>query len=869
MPYSRKILSSVKFILISLLAFFVSTAILVQPSNAQDETLLENGLRVIIKEDHRNPIVVFSVFIDVGAASEQGYLGSGISHLVEHMLFKGTKNYPIGAIEDILHTYGGKISGFTSHDYTGFRITILKEHRDIALDVLKEMLSAPTFDAKELKKEMQVIEREMDMGRDDPARRMSRLTFSSAYTIHPYRIPVIGYKENFKRLQRDDLVRFFKSNYTPEKIVMAVVGDIDKEEMFGDIEDLFGDMRRGDNVFPVMTKEPTQIVEAFAKEKMEIEGVYLNIAFHSTALLDKGLYAMDLLSFILGQGESSILNKKIRMEKKLALSVSSYNYTPRHPGLFVISGVLKEEGDTEKAIDEIIKELDNIKEKGVTGEDLVKAKNNFIAGYIYGKETIEAQANDLAIAELLSGNPRFFELYIEHIKSVTQDEIREAARKYLNRENMTVAVLSKSGNALNISSVPAAQKNEREIKKIVLKNNLTVLVSENPSLPILSISLLFKGGVRVEQDAQNGISNITSRMLMNGVDSMTREEIAQFYESKGMSVSTYSANNSLGISVSCLKEYIEDALKLLSHLCMDSIFPEEELERERNEIISIIEMQDNRIFNHGHRLLKESLFKVHPYRFQTIGTREAIDKIKRDDIAGFHRDMVSAENMVLGISGDCSIEEANTLAERYFSRVPSERPGIPVPEKESPINKIRDLAVNTDKEQSLLIIGFHGVDVYSEDRFDVEVMVDMLSSESGILFKSIREKAGLSYAQGAFHVLGLDPGYIAIYALTSRENIDKVRDVIFKQMRSFRKNRPSSEELQRSKNHLKAMQQVAMQTNSHFIFTASIDELYGLGYNNYKDYNKNIGSVTSEDVKKAANKYLTLDQCAILVLEGK
>lgn len=857
----------IKLPLIYVLAFFIFGAFLPCPLNAQDTKELENGLRVILKEDHRSPIVVFSAFIDVGSASEGEYLGSGASHLLEHMLFKGTKKYPAGDIEYILHKYGGDIAAYTSYDYTGFRITILKEHADIALDVLKEILTAPLLDAKELKKEKQVIEREMDLGRDDPAKRISRLTFSNAYIRHPYRIPIIGYKENFKRLERADLVKFFSSNYTPERTIIAVVGDIDKAALSDKMEDLFKGIERGGNACPVLPEEPGQLAEKYVEDAQDIDGAYLNIAFHSTGLLDRDLYALDLLSFILGQGESSILNEKIRMEKGLVLSVGAYNYTPRYPGLFIISSVLKEE-NVKDALDEIMKELDIVKQNGVSEKELDKAKNNFLSGYIYQKETIESQANDLALGELLTGNPRFFQSYIEHIRLVTLEEIQQAAIRYLTRENMTVAVLSRSGNTLGPSQGSILTSEGREIKKITLENGLPVLVSESPHLPILSMSLMFKGGLKRETEETNGISNITSLAFMDGLDSMTRQEIAWFYESKGMSIEPYSANNSLGITINCLKEHTEDAFRLLADLCMNSICPEKELEREKKEIVSVIQMQDNQVFNHGHRLLKKLLYRKHPYGFQAIGTEESVNKIQRADVLGFHRDILYADNMALGIAGDCDAEDIEALAKKYFSNISPAGPGPAPAVKELPVERVREVTVDTDKEQSLVLFGFPAIDIYSKDRYAVEIMVDMLSSQSGILFENIREESGLSYAQGAFQVLGTDPGYIAVYVLTSRQNIDKVKDIISREIRSFVKSGASDEELEKTKNHLKAMQEISMQTNASFIFFASLDELYGLGCDNYKGYNKNIDSVTAQDVKRAVKTYLTLDKCAIVILQG-
>lgn len=859
----------VKFTFTHVLAFFIFGSFLTVELKAQEVKTLDNGLKVIVEEDHRNPIVVFSAFIDVGSAYEGEYLGSGISHLIEHILFKGTQKYPPGSIEEILHKYGGEIDGFTSYDYTGFRITILKEHMDVALDILKEMLSAPSFDAEEIDKEKKVIEREMDLGKDNPGRKISRLTFSNAYIRHPYRIPIIGYKENFRRLERKDLVVFFKTNYVPENIIIAVAGDLSTDSMFEDINNAFGGLPRGSAVSSATVTEPLQMGSRFIEEKMDsIEGAYLNIAFHSSELLNKDLYALDLLSFILGQGESSILNEELRIKNELVLSISAYNYTPKHPGLFVISSLLKEEKTT-AAIEEILKHIDRVKENGVTSKDLSKAKNNFIAGYTYSKETIESKANDLAIGQLLAGNPIFFELYTEQIKSVTLDEIKQVANKYLSRDNMTVAAISKTGKTLDpVSCISGDKKQERAVEKITLGNGLNVLMSENRSLPILSISLLFKGGVRSEEEKNNGISQLTSLMLLDGSKEMTREEIARFYESKGMIVDTYSGNNSLGITINCLSEHAEDALKLLSDLCLNPAFPENELQREKREIASAIDMQDNKIFNHGHRLLKGLLFRKHPYRFQAIGTTESINNLERKDVVAFYANILSPENMTLGISGDYDIDKMKILAEKYFSGLDPKKITLLAPTKEPTIEKRREKNVEVKKEQSLLILGFHGIDIYDKDRYAVEIMMDMFSSESGILFEKIRGEGGLSYAQGAFQVLGIDPGYVAIYVFTSKENTDKVKDMISKEINSFIKKGVPEKELSKSKNHLKAMRQISMQTNLNFIFTITMDELYGLGYNNYKDYYKNIDAVTKEDIKRVAKDLLSLKNCALLVLEG-
>jgi len=857
-----------KIILISLLAFFVLGAFLYAPLNAQDSVTLDNGLRAIVKEDHRNPIVVISIFIDSGSASEGEYSGTGISHLIEHMLFKGTRKYPAGSIESILNKYGGSIEGYTSYDYTGYSVTILKDHLDIAIDILKEMITEPAFDKSEIKKEMSVIEREMDMNKDNPARRISRMMFETAFLKHPYRIPPIGYKENFKKLSRLDLIKFFKAEYAPEKITIAVVGDVDRQDVLDKISMSFGKLPRGNNTVITRPEEPPQAIERLLEERADIDGAYMNISFHSTDLLNNDLYAMDLLSFILGQGESSILNESLRMKDQLVLSISAYNYTPKDPGLFVVSSILKEE-NVNKAMDGILSQIKNLKQNSVNEYDLQKAKNNFIADYVYQKETIESQANDMAQSQILTGSPDFSRQYIENIKAVKAEDIKHAASTYLNAQNMTVTVLSKSGNALKREDESGPEKKPTDIKRISLSNNIPVIVSENHSLPIIAVSVTFKGGLRAENADNNGISMLTSQMLLDGTDSMPRSDMAKFYESRAIALNTYSGNNSIGINLTCLKEHIEDALKLLSDICTSSSFPDEEFEREKNEIQEAIEMQDNEIMNHGHRLLKELLFKTHPYRFQTIGASSSVDKITKDTVRDFYRMVVSPENIAIGVSGDFKSEEIVSLIEKYFSKITLNKPTFSSPQKEPAIEKIRESVVKVDKDQSLILVGFRGIDVYDKDRYAVEILANTLSSASGVLFKSIREENGLTYAVGAFNVLGIDPGYLAVYGLTSKENIQKTRSKIFKELEVLAKNNVKKEDIEKSKNYLKAMRKVGMQTNSSFIFSAAMDELYGLGYDDYKNFDKNIDAVTVEDVKQAAKRILTLDKCAVLVLEGK
>lgn len=862
-------------IFIYVLAFFIFSA--VNACFAEDVKILDNGLKLIVQEDHRNPIVVFSAFIDTGSASEGEYLGTGISHLVEHLLFKGTKKYPFGKLQETIHRFGGEIDAYTSYDYTGFSITILKEHEDIALDILKEMFSQPLFDDQEIKKEMNVIAREMDLTRDDPSRRISRLTFAAAYMKHPYSIPIIGYKENFEQLAKKDIVKYFRSKYTPENMTLSCVGDFDKGLITQKISFALEALPRGKNIQSLRQPEPKQIMARFREQKADIQGAYLNIAYHSTDIMNKDLYAMDLLAFILGIGETSILNDGVKIKEQLVLSIGASNYTPKDPGLFIISTVLEEE-NMEKALNSIFTKIEAVKTAGVKEDDLIKAKNNFIADYVYQKETIEAQANDLAQSQILTGSPHFFSKYIDNIKAVTLQEIQQAAKKYLNKENMTITAVTKSGIGLSDIAKNFSREGTKAVskfaqadslRKITLKNGLTIITNENHNLPIIALNVLFKGGLRVETKENNGISLITSQMFIDGTERMSREVLNKFYESKGIQLSTYSANNSMGVRLTAISDNIEPAIELISQLCIEPVFPADELQRELKEMRSAIDMQDNEIFNQGHRLLKEMLFKTHPYGLQNIGTYESINNITQATVINFHKGILASDNIVIGISGDFDAGNIDGLIEKYFSRISAKSGRLNQPDKEPSLTRYTEKTLNVDKDQSLLLLGFQGINLYDKDKYSLEILVDILASPSGILFKSIRDKKGLSYSTGAFNVNGIDPGYVVIYNFTSNKNIQNVKNLILKNLQQILRKGPSEDDIEKSKNYLKAMRKIDMQSNSSFIFSISLDELYGLGYNSYVDFDKNIDAVTKEDIIKAANRLLKIDKSALIILKGK
>ena len=817
---------------------------------------LENGLTVIAKSTHKVPLVAVRLVIKAGSATEGRFTGSGISHFVEHMLFKGTADLPVGEIERRIKSYGGNINAQTSHDTTEVHLTVRSDNLNAALSLLSAFVFDPSFDGSEFEKERDVILSEIRMDRDEPSNRVSKLLWETAYMSHPYRYPVIGYEDLFRQIKREDLAEYHRSKYTPNNCVLSVVGDIDEAAVIRSCEDIFGRIPRRTEVQSVSPQEPLQMSERKAEE--EIEGLKLSrlvIAFHSTSLADTDLYSLDLLAAALGQGESSRLYNSLVKRKKLAYAVSSYNYTPRDPGLFVISLTL-EERNIGAALKEVLGEIKNVKSRTLRGSELEKVRRSVLSDYIYGRESIEAQADDYASSYASTGDYDFYQRYINGLNAVKPSDIIRAAARYLNDENMTVVTLIPKKALALPESLKGTGKKEFNIRKAALGNGATMLFAADSSLPVVSMSVVFKGGVRAEDEKTNGISHLFADMLMKGTRSHSAEWLSEAAESRGILLGSFSGRNSFGISLKCLKGDFDFSLKLVSDILKNAAFPEKELEVSKALQLAAIRAQDDNIFAVASKELVKTIFISHPYGLPELGTSVSVGNLKRVDLTDYYASYVVPENMVVAVFGDIDAS-AQRKVEKAFGGL---RRGVfkeivPTGEQEqlAPRKDVKEIP----KEQAVLMLGYPGADVKSPDRYALDVINTILSREGGRLYMDIREKLGLSYTLGSFSVLGLDPGYNAFYVATTSKNISDAKNIILSDLKSLKSEGPTQEEMELVKNDLLGGYFRGIEVNSDVAFKTSLDELYGLGYDDVFKYPDMIKAVTGQDVIRVAKKYFS------------
>ena len=822
------------------------------PSTAQ-KWILPNGLTIIVQEDHSAPVASVQAWCSTGSIDEDQHLGAGLSHILEHMLFKGTKTRSANQIAQSIQDVGGYINAYTSFDRTVFWIDVPKDGVSTALDVLADAMMNSNLPPDEYKKEQEVIRREFAMGMDDPDRMASLLLFATAYQRHPYRFPVIGELEIYNQLTQEQVMQYYKTRYVPNNLTFVVVGDVNGEKVQQQLSDLF-------NAYPekslkpvFIPSEPPQLGRREVHKEFATELTHFSMAWHIPEVTSPDVPALDLLSTILGDGRSSRLYQRVREEAGLAFGISAFSYTPGDPGLFGIDATLDPK-KREAAEQLALQIVDEVKQSGVTADELDKAKKITLSQHLGALTTMRGQASDIGSNWLLTRDLNFSRHYLDAVQQVTLDDVKRVAKTYLTENNLTVVSLnpkgSLSGKAELVKPVAAG-----EVQKFELSNGLRLLVREDHRLPLVGMGAVFRGGLLAETPQDNGITRLMTKVLLKGTKTRTAEQIANELESVGASISSEAGNNSFSVSVDVMKPDVKRGFSLLSDVLLNSTFPEKAIAREKEIQIAAIQQEEEQLTSVARNIMRQALFPQHPYALRSNGSVGAVQHLTQKDLLDFRDRYVVARNGVIYVFGDVKADEIKQLEEQALGNMKAGALTLNDAKASMPLAKSTMVESRKDKAQGVLMVGFRGASLSSPDRYALE-LIDEASSDLGSrFFIRIRQQMGLAYYVGASQMQGLVPGLFAFYLGTDPQKLERVRTELLDEIHNLANDGLTPEELQRAKKKLIGQQEIANQSNDAFGYHCALDELYGLGFNYYKQLEYHVNAVTLDDVKKVAAKY--------------
>ncbi|MDP1580374.1 MAG: pitrilysin family protein [Candidatus Didemnitutus sp.] len=830
---------------------------------AVDRYTLPNGVTVLLKHDTSAPVASVQVWVKTGSIHEGEHLGAGLSHFLEHMLFKGTKRRAGREISATVQAHGGYINAYTTFDRTVYYIDLPSEHTPVAIDLLADATLNSTLPAAEVIKEKEVILREIDMCLDDPDQRLGQALFETAFRGHPYRQPIIGHREVFAATTRPALHSYYQARYAPNNLVVVIVGDFDAATTRAAIAEHFGRAPRR-RLAPVLV--PDELPQLTRRDHHSFEDVQISrcgLGWQIPGLAHADTPALDLLAMVLGHGDSSILWQELRERAKLVHQVDAMTWSPGTSGLFYVSFLC--DADKRAAAEvAIMREVARVAVKGINATVLAKAVRQVVAAEVNVRKTMAGQASRLGAAEVVVGDMNYTRRYFERLTALTPADLKRVLKTYLVHERLTV-VSSNPKTAMPVRAVESARlATSLDFTEITLSNGARLLLQPNTQLPNLHLRLAFAGGALAETPERRGANALLATLLSKDTKRRSAESVALAIESVGGAFNSFCGVNSFGLYADVLPSDAALALQLLSDAILQPTFKPARLAIERDaSLASLREVQDD-VVSVGRRKLRQLFFGSHPLAVETIGDEAGLSQIAVADLVMLRRKLMVSGNTVLAVAGDFDPRVLHPKLEAFLKRIPA---GNWAPPAADLTVRAGDFTEIQPRQQAVVFEAYTGPGLKDADYFVSEVADELFSGMSSNLFERVREQKSLAYFVRSSRLVSMTQGMFYFFAGTSPERYQEVLQEFTREIARVRSGKIRADELVRCQTRLKAGKRMAMQSNAARATQAAVSAVYGLPVNDWRDYAAHIDAVTIADLQSFARRYFTPAQRTRLIVK--
>ncbi len=822
---------------------------------------LDNGLTVLVQENHVAPVATVRCFVkNTGSAYEGEHLGAGLSHVLEHVVSGGTTTRRTEEeIERIIDTFGGATNAFTSTHMTGYFIDCPARNVMEAIDLVADSMQHCVFNQEEFDRELRVIRQELADGEVNRRRVLWRMLSHTAYTLHPIRHPVIGYLDVLNQTTNEAIINFYRERYVPNNLVFVVVGAVETDAVLEQVAAQWAGTPRGAETLVTMPEEPEQLAPRDAVREMDGSGYDFVLAWPTVDLSHADLYALDVAAYILAEGESSRLARRLKYEKPLVLSVGSASYTPHFArGFFAIFAGAQPDTWRE-ASEEIEHEVYRLRDELVGPEELAKAKKQKAAELVFGAQTVQQAADSLGRNYLSTGDPLFDKHYVTQIQQVTAEQVREVARRYFVPERLNRVVIAPPGGAPE-ARFDAAAGQEDDVRLVQLDNGLRVLVKRHTHLPMVNVQAFSLGACLVDTPATAGRAALVGAMLDKGTPSLAAREIADYFDSIGGRFHTRAGRNTVYGSATVLRDDLDRAFEVFAECMTRPTFPDDEFARVKERALGAIDRRADNPHSEVFELFYDSLPADSPYHLLQEGKRETVEPLTTADLRAYHRAYFVPQNMIVTVFGDVEIDEAVALARRHFGTMKPAADFQPIDfDRPNQIDESIARHKQTAKETGMVLVGYSGAGILDRDDHAALSVLNAIMSgyryPGGWLHNELRG-AGLVYFVHGLQITGPAPGYFAIFAQTQPDQIGEVLERIEANVERAREGRIPEDEFHTAQERMIALHAQENTTIADQAMQAALDELYGLGYGYEQSFDARVQAVTLDDVVSVARKYL-------------
>ncbi len=883
-------------------------------------TQLDNGLTVLVREDHSTPVVAMVTHVKTGYFHETDDQ-AGISHVIEHMYFNGTPTRP-GA-EDISRetkNYGGVLNAGTIYDHTSYYAVLPSERWSDGLAVQADAFQNPLFDQDVLAKEMEAILQEARRKVDSPGSYGREKMFELAFEKHRMRRWRIGTEEVLRTIDRDDLVRFYKDHYRPSNTILCITGDVSTAEVLARVQDLYGAHEKGQLRQRGGPAEPKQREFRYKRMSGDIYRNYVFLGFHTPGVEHEDNAALEMLATVLGSGRSSRLVARVKEDLVAASSVSANCYQFDDIGLFEIDAITQPD-QMDLAVREILVEVERVKHFGVSAQELARAREIVETAEAFGLEEVLGQARTLVHYEAL-GDYRLVSDDLNRFRAVTTEDVQRVAREYLTLDNATLleyvtpatpssrepqpmgehlkgAVLAAVSNMHGLDapeSAPSVLPRETlrawskrfavspeaagDHIRFDLPHGGTLLVAPNATVPTVSVHAYFRGGRIGESANSSGLTRLMQRVMVKSTTNRSSDQLANEIESLGSGIGRVSNDDYFGFTTASLTRNLPYVFDVMFDVIANPAFDPAELEKERKTTIAAIQGVEDSSGALAVQFMRANLFNEHPYGMPELGTPNVVAYTRAPRIAQHHKEVIHPENLVLVVSGAVDPATVHEFMLDYLADWnPESEEVIPLTAAEfydksrveTPprllANRERD--ISKDRAQTAMLLAFPTVPRHHEDAYAFEVLQSVTGGLGGTFFEEIRTKRGLAYQVSTMDNSMALGGYFATFVACSPDSADTVLDLVLKLTNELGDNPPSPESIDQAKNYLSGSFRIGLQTNrARGGYLASMEAL-GLDLSEMDEYPARIADVTREDLARIAREYLVEHPYALGRVDGQ
>ena len=892
------------FVALLVLGSFMTTVVSAQkadklPKLQYTEFRLKNGMRVIMHVDKSTPIVAVNLWYHVGSKNEVTGR-TGFAHLFEHMMFQGSKNYNDDYFKP-LQEAGANINGSTNADRTNYYEVVPSNFLELALFMEADRLGG-LLDAMTQEK----LDNQRDVVKNERRQRYDNQPYGTAFEKiseiiypkdHPYSWTTIGSLTDLSNASMDDVKAFFRQYYVPNNTSLVIAGDFDPKQAKTWVEKYFGTIPTGAAITrpnPPAPKINGEIRKSF-EDSIQLPRLYM--VWNTVAQGNADEPALDILGSILSLGRGSRLQSNLVFGKQLSQDAGAFHFAREIAGQFQITSTARPGKTMEEIEKEINLEIERLKKEPPTADEITRALNSIESGTVFGLQTVLGKADEMNSNATFFGKPDLFQKQLDDYRKVTPADVQRVANTYLNGNRLVMSFVPRKEKAVsqmnNPANTPTSTSTKKEtdkkdysanlpkpgpnptftlpsINKQKLSNGMNVWIVNQPELPIVSMNMVLNSGGTADPQDRAGLASFTASLLNTGTKTRSAVEIANQLQSIGAFAGAGASWDSANVTMQTLTKNLDKALEIYADIVTNPTFPETEFKTlQGRSLVALRQRKDlpNAIAATAYPTLLYG--KNHPYGKSLSGDEKSINALNRAEIEKFYATYYRPNNATLIVVGDADAKTLLPKLETAFANWKS----ADVPKISTPENVTFDKAgiYIIDKPgaaQSVLTIGQVGVSRDNPDFFALQVMNSILGGQfSARVNMNLREEKGYTYGArtGFSFRRGAGPfdASADVQTAVTKESVQE----FLKELNGIRGAIPvTAAELEYNKQSIIRRFPQGFETVGQISGQLSSLVVYGLPDSYFNEYISKVNAVTLDDVSRVANKYLTPDKMAILIV---